>query len=272
MGSRTTHEERRPVAVVTGATSGIGAAFARRLARDGYDLVVTGRRETVLDGLATSIRADHGVAVTVFAAELTDADQVQRLAAYIESHPEVEFLVNNAGFGAEHGLLDGPYEDHEAMLDVHVRVPMRLCSAALPAMVSGGRGAVINVSSLASFFPLPDAATYAATKAALRVLSEGLFMTVGRQGVRVQALCPGFVYTDFHRRIGIADEQRQNRGLLRWMHAEKVVAISLRALARGKVVCVPGFLNRVVRFAGSLVPRRLYYRLSSRMRRSTQDR
>ncbi len=272
MSEHAVDEERRPVAVITGATSGIGAAFARRLARDGYDLVVIGRRQPVLDALAADIREAHGVGVTVLVAELSEADQVDRLAAYIDAHPEIELLVNNAGFGSEYGLLDGAYEVHEAMLDVHVRVPMRLCRAALPAMVARGRGAVINVSSLASFFPLPDGAVYAATKAALRILSEGLFMTVGRHGVRVQALCPGFVYTDFHRRIGIPDQERKNRGLLRWMHAERVVTVSLRSLDRGKVVCVPGFLNRVVRFAGSLVPRRLYYGLSSRIRHATDRR
>jgi hypothetical protein len=272
MNEGAANQSTRPVALVTGATSGIGAAFARRLARDGYDLVVTGRRQAALDSLAAEVREAHRVDVTVIVAELSDAGQAERLAAYIGAHPEIQLLVNNAGFGTRQGLLDGAYEDHEAMLDVHVRVPMRLCRAALPAMVARGAGAVINVSSLASFFPLPDGAVYAATKAALRILSEGLFMTVGHRGVRVQALCPGFVYTDFHRRIGIADEERKNRGILRWMHADRVVAVSLRSLARGKAVCVPGFLNRVVRFAGALVPRGLYYRLSSKLRHATDRR
>jgi hypothetical protein len=269
MSEETVTAQRRPLAVITGATSGIGAAFAKRLGSDGYDLVVTGRRKAVLRALATEIRDAHGVQVTELVAELTDADDVQRLVAYVESHPEIRVLVNNAGFGSRHGLLEGEYQEHEAMLDVHVGVPMRLCRAALPTMVAAGRGAVINVSSLASFFSLPDGATYAATKAALRILSEGLYMTVATHGVRVQALCPGFVYTDFHRRLGISDEERKSRGILRWMHADQVVSVSLRCLSKGKVVCVPGFLNRVVRYAGSLVPRSLYYRLSSRIRHAT---
>lgn len=236
--------EPRRTALITGATSGIGAAFARRLAADGYDLIVTGRREAKLRAEAERIAEQHEVDVRVVIAELGDPADQDALADVVRDTETLELLVNNAGFGARNPYSAEPFATHERMLNVHVLAPMKLIHAALPRMIDRGRGAIVNVSSTAAFIPYPGNAMYSATKAMLTNLSETLHLELRGTGVRVQALCPGVTRTDFHEKLGMTpDEAYASSGIRRSLTAEQVVDASLAALARDRPVCVPGGYN-----------------------------
>ncbi len=234
--------EPRPLAVVTGPTSGIGRAFAERLAVAGHDLWLVSRDAARLHAVADELGAAHGVGTRVHPADLADEAAVRGLAARLAAEPRIDVLVNNAGYGT-HTRIVGRDPDAEArMLAVHCAAPLRLAQAVLPGMVARRAGAVVNVASVAAFVPNAQYATYNATKAFLQLLSEGMAAEVAASGVRVQALCPGFTRTEFHARIGrrgAAMAERVPRAL--WMTPEAVVDASLRALARGgPVTVVPG--------------------------------
>ena len=250
-------------AVITGATSGIGAAFARCFAAQGHHLLVTGRRRAQIETLADEIAQQHGVGVAVEIAELTDEDDLSRLAARVGNLRQIEVLVNNAGFGlGSQGFQAQDFADHAAMLKVHALATMRLTHVALPAMLARHCGSIINVASVAAFVPIPRHAMYSATKNFVVTFSESLAIELRGTGVRVQALCPGFTRTDFHVRQGI-DPNRyyRTRGPLKAMTPDEVVSASLHGLAHNDVICVPGFRNRLLSVIPHWLPRRLLYRL-----------
>jgi short-subunit dehydrogenase len=253
---------QRGSACITGASSGIGAAFADRFAAQGLDLILVGRRQEKLQAVADTIAARHGVEAQVVIAELAADDELARLCERVGALAQIEVLVNNAGFGAGAARFDeGDFATHEAMLKVHALATMRLTHAALPAMIANGRGSIVNVASLAGFYPFPRHVMYASTKAFVTFFSEALSLELHGTGVRVQALCPGFTRTDFHTRMGLDPAQvYRDRGLLRAMTPEEVVDASLRGLARDEVICVPGFNNRLAALLPRLVPRRLLRR------------
>lgn len=254
--------EGRPLAAITGATSGMGAAFARALAARGHDLLITGRRREAIEAVAADVRARAGVGVEVLIADFADPAQLAAVEERVRSAERLAVLVNNAGYGSLSGFLEKNIESHLAMLRVHVEATIRLCHAGLPRMLESGGGAIVNVASMAAFLPSPLSALYSATKAFLVSFSESLAMDVRGGGVRVQALCPGLTRSDFHERLGL--EQSSSRGLVRWMTAEGVAGASLAALERGTVVCVPGFANRLLIAIARRLPRRLYAALAVR--------
>jgi short-subunit dehydrogenase len=256
----------RPLAVVTGATSGIGAAFARALAARGYDLLLTGRRRQVIEAVASGIREGHGAAVEVVLCDLAVPADLAALEERVRAADGLAMLVNNAGYGSRSPFLEDTAEGQAAMLRVHAEAVLRLCHAAAPRLEMSGGGAIINVASAAAFLSNPSGITYSATKMFVVRLSESLAMALRGRGIRVQALCPGMTRTDFHERIGIQRSLQRPRGPVRWMTAEQVVERSLAALARGRVVCVPGLLNRLLLAAAAMLPRRLYYAAASRVR------
>ncbi len=247
-------------ALVTGASSGIGAAFARRLARHGYHLVISGRRQERLDALAEDLRQRCGVRVRTVNADLSQEEGMKRVAAVTEELAEagmLDLLVNNAGFGTTETFVALPYERHLEMLNVHVTASVRLTRAALPGMLARRRGGVINVASIAGWFPLPGNVTYSATKRYLITFSQALQMELWGSGVFVQALCPGFTFSEFHdaapyRAIGF---RRDALPGVMWQSAEQVVEASLNQLGSEEVVCVPGVHNRVLTLLSSAVPR-----------------
>ncbi len=251
---------RRPMSVVTGATSGIGAAFARTLAARGHDLLITGRRRDVLEGVAAEIRARHGVTVEVLVGDLLDAPHLAELEQRIMASSGLAFLVNSAGFGSGRGFLEDSVENQVSMLRVHDEATVRLCKAAATRIAAGG--AIVNVASMVGFLASPISVVYGASKAFVVSFSESLSMALRERGVRVQALCPGLTRSDFHSRMGVG----RSKGAALWMTPERVVRASLAGLARGSVVCVPGLLNRLVLAASRLLPRRLYYAIASRVR------
>ena len=231
--------------LITGASSGIGAAFARALAAQGHDLVLVARRQELLKGRADELQQEFHVNAQVFLADLSDPADVERVAKKIGESGDLEVLINNAGFGVPGKFVDVPPERNAAMIQVHVLATVRLCRAALPGMIARGRGSIINVSSIAAFMGSVRNATYSATKAYLNVFSEALQDELKGSGVRAQALCPGLTHTEFHDHPGYGDYKTRIPEFL-WMKAEDVVAESLAALERGRVICIPGFKNRLI--------------------------
>ena len=237
--------------MVTGASSGIGAAFARRLARDGFQLILVARRHDLLQQLAQELSGAE-----TLAADLTLEEDLARVEARIASAPELELLVNNAGFGTKGWLWEAPLEGQVRMHQLHVMATLRLTRAALAAMVPRGRGGVINVSSVAAFGQSPGNVSYCATKAWINSFTEGLDLELrgSASPVRVQALCPGFTVTGFHDTMGMS---RDGIPAWLWLRAEDVVDASLRGLERGKLFVVPGAIYKLVVFLEKLAPRRL---------------
>ncbi|MDP9405891.1 MAG: SDR family oxidoreductase, partial [Actinomycetota bacterium] len=227
-----------PVALVTGASSGIGETFARHLARDGSDLVLVARRRSRLETIADELRHEHAVAVEVLDADLTDPDGVERVARRLrDATPPVDLLVNNAGFGSH-----GPFADTDAAREadevrLNVIAVQQLAHAALAGMRARRRGAILNVSSMAGFQPQPYAATYGATKAFVTSFSEALHAELAGSGVTVTALCPGFTRSDFAENAGVSESVVPAP---LWLSADTVVDAGLRGLRRGRAVVVPG--------------------------------
>lgn len=253
----------RELALVTGASAGIGREYCRQLAVRGADLILVARDGERLRTLAAELAAEHGVAVEVLVADLATDAGVEAVAARIASAPDLTLLVNNAGFGTTGVLARADPAQQEQMIRLHVLAPMRLTRAALPGLLALGRGAVVNVSSVAGFIFGPGSVNYCATKAYLNTFSEGLAVELAGTGVQAQALCPGFTRSEFHQRMGSDDGRTRPASM--WLTAEAVVRASLAQLdRRGAVLCIPGFRYRLIVAATRLLPRRLIGWLAAR--------
>ncbi len=243
---------RWPVALVTGASSGIGRAIAVRLAADGSHLVLVARRRDLLEELAQELRTSCRVPVDVVVTDLTDPAQLGALEDRLRNGaPPVDLLVNNAGLGAHGHFAEIPLDRQDRQVRLNVLAPVRLTHAALQGMLARGRGGVLNVSSIAGAQPLPNVATYSATKAYLSTFSHSLHEEVRRSGVAVTVLLPGFTRTEFHDAAGIPESVVPGPA---WMSADVVAAAGLRAVARGRAQCVPGLGYRVLAGISRLTP------------------
>lgn len=247
----------RPCALVTGATSGIGAAFASRLAQKGFDLILHGRRQKELMDRAKNLERIYSTSVEIIIAELSRPDEIRKVEERINSLDRLDMLVNNAGYWEPGVFWEHSPDSLEAMIMVHNVAPVRFIRAALPRMLERDKGDIINVSSLGAYLNMVTLENYGATKAYLISFTESLHVALMGTGIRVQALAPGFTVTEFHSRLG-ADFTKEQRT---WMQPEKVVDESLRALGKGLVVCIPGFKRRFIAKLASKLPRPVYYRI-----------
>ena len=259
------------LALITGASSGIGAAFAAALAARGYDLVLVARRRDALERQARSLRQERGILAEVCTADLTSDQDLARVEQRIAAASDLELLVNNAGFGTRGKFFHADIRGQDQMHRLHVLATMRLTHAALAGMVERRRGGVINVSSVAAFWQSPGSVSYCATKGWINSFTEGLAMELAGAGspVKVQALCPGYTRSAFHESAGMRME-----GIPKslWMTAEQVVAESLRGLDRGRTFVVPGWPYKGFVFLMKHVPRVVLRSVAVRqMRRLGRD-
>ena len=243
-------------ALITGATSGIGLAFARTLARRGHDLVLVARDRERLDVVAAELRG-HRVEVEVLAADLADRSQMAMVEERLRAKP-VEILVNNAGFGVPQRFSTGDLDAEQQMLDVLVTAVMRLTHAALPGMVARGSGAVLNVSSVAGWI---TGGTYSAAKAWVTVFSESLSIELAGTGVHVTAVCPGYTHTEFHQR---ASMEMDSVPEWMWLDTQDVVDRALVDVRKGRPVSVAGTQYKALSLAAQYLPRPLVRAIGSR--------
>ncbi|RJP66271.1 MAG: SDR family oxidoreductase [Candidatus Abyssobacteria bacterium SURF_17] len=233
-------------ALITGASSGIGAAYARALAAQGKNLILVARRKERLAILAEELHRNHAVVAEVLVADLTKSADIERVEKRIREIEFLDMLINNAGFGTFGNFSEIDIAGQMDMIHVHIVASVRLCWAALPGMIARGNGVIINVSSMGAFIPMQGNVTYGATKAFLITFSEALQRELMGTGVRIQALCPGFTRTEFH---DTSEYEKLDRSLIprfMWTSADDIVAASLRSLKTGKVTYIPGLRNRLL--------------------------
>ncbi|GAC1547915.1 MAG: SDR family NAD(P)-dependent oxidoreductase [Candidatus Velthaea sp.] len=241
----------RPLALITGASMGIGEAFADALGARGYDLVLVARSGAELERVAARVRSAHGVRAEGLIADLEDPAARVRLGNDVEArYGAVELLVNNAGYGA-HGVFEALGERNLGQVRLNVEALIALTNRFAPAMLERGRGGIINVGSTASFQPVPYMAVYGATKAFVLSFSEALTEEFRGRGVHVLALCPGVTKTNFFRTAGGGDQAGRARS------AAQVVATALRAYDRRASYVIDGLSNRILAFSPRLFPRGL---------------
>ena len=247
----------RSTALVTGASSGIGAEIARGLARRGHGVTLAARREDRLLDLAEEIVAEHGVRTETISVDVSDAEQRRHLNEQIaERGLTVEILINNAGFGSGGRFTRLDAEGEASMIATNVEAVVALTGHFLPGMVERGRGAVLNVASLIAFQPMPFQATYGASKAAVLSFTEGIHEELRGTGVTITAVCPGPVRTEFGEQGGFGGADEKIPGFA-WLEPDKVAEDAIKGLESGERVVVPGALNQVAAYAGHYTPRAL---------------
>jgi hypothetical protein len=253
--------QKRPVALVTGASTGIGAAFARELTARRHDLVVVARDRRRLDQLAEETTA-HGVDVECMVADLSDSEQLRTVEKRVSDPARpMEIVINNAGHGSTGRFHQLSLDEELRQIQLNVVALVRLTHAALSTMVPRRGGGIINVSSLEGFMPAPNNATYCATKAYVTSFTEAVHEEVASKGVRVTCVCPGLTRTEFQERAAVNVSGMP--GFL-WMDADAVAKAGLNSLARNQAVCVPGLHNRATAEFLQLVPRAIVRRLAGR--------
>ncbi len=239
----------RKAAVITGATSGIGAAFAKKFASQNYNLIITGRREEKIKAFAHKLMEKYNVTVEVIIVELSDHNALNMLVKKIQDMKNLDILVNNAGFTKRSKFSEENISAHEDIITTHCIATMKLTYAALPNMIANRKGAIINVSSIMGFFPFYMQPMYTATKAFVGIFTESLNLELKGTGVKAQALCPGLTYSDLHEKLGLDVEKLAQKKVWLWrppMKPEAVVKKSLKCLEKNKVLCIPGVTNKLI--------------------------
>jgi len=228
-------------ALITGASTGIGAVYADRLARRGYDLILIARNATLLNELATTLSASTGRTVEALPADLTNKTDLRRIEHRLKTDPTITLLVNNAGFGGVSTLLDANVDDMENMIDLNITALLRLTSAVLPGLIERKAGAIINIGSIAALNPELLNGVYSGTKAFVLNLTQSLHKEVGDKGVQLQAVLPGATASEFWDRAGIGGHQNLPHEIV--MSSENMVDASLIAFDRGELVTIPALPN-----------------------------
>ena len=251
-----------PLALITGASAGLGAEFARQLAAQGYDLVLTARSAARLDEAAAALHSDHGVQVEVLAADLLEPSGLAVVEARVgASTGPIDLLVNNAGFGLQKSFADNTIDDEVALAEMLIVVPLRLTHAALGQMLPRKSGTVINVASVAGYTPRE---TYGAAKTWMLNFSRWANTFYRKRGVTVMAIAPGFTRTEFHSRMGVTGVDTVPKFL--WLKAETVVRVGLRDAARGTAISIPTARYKLAVALASVLPTSLVVRMAARGR------
>ncbi len=255
----------KKVAFITGASCGIGAAFARYFAKEGYDLILTSLKDDESNTYAENISEEFDINVEIITADFSNEDDIVKVETVIRNNSRIESLVNNAGFVFWKPFMQKNTGELEKMIKVHINAPVRFIYAALPHMMMKKRGIIINLSSLSSFLPIPLDSMYSATKLFQNSFMESLHISVRDKGIKVQVLCPGFVRSHFHERAGVNLTDLKYKSMIRWMQPDEIVKMSVKNLKkRNKVIVIPGFWNKVIKVIATGMPRSLYYSFAAR--------
>ena len=249
-------------ALITGATAGIGAAYAKLLAKEGFDLVLVARDLPRLKGVAKELSNLHKIKAETIKADLTKPAQLAKIEKRLANNSKpIEVLINNAGFGLKDSFLVSNLAKEQELLDVLVTAPMRLSHAVLPGMIKRNSGSIVNISSVASFIA---GGTYSAAKSYLTVFSEYLHTELRDTNIKVSALCPGFTRTEFHARGKMKMSGLPN---YMWTAVDQVVAKSWRYVKAGKVICIPGWQYMLLSSIARIAPRPVVRKLGIKIRR-----
>lgn len=252
-------------ALITGASAGIGAAFARHLASEGYSLLLVARRAERLQELATELSSQHGVRCDVFAADLNDPAAPAAIIEFARQQDiAIDVLINNAGLSGKTAFAQTPWPALAAEIQLMVTAVTQLCHRVLPGMQERGWGRIINLSSLAAFSPPGASLLYTGIKSYVLGISQSLDMELKPQGIHVTALCPGFTRSEFHDTMGTRDQADKLPGLL-WQEADAVVREGWDAVMKGRPVCVPGTVNKLIASSVRPLPVALQYHLGNRL-------
>jgi uncharacterized protein len=250
------------IALVTGATAGIGAQYARLLAREGFDLILVARDKKRLSATAKMLNKEFGIKVDLLPADLTQPLQLEKVRKRLSDVKKpVDVLINNAGFGINKSFLQSEIKAEQELLDVLVTAPMRLTHAVLPVMLQRNSGVIVNVSSVASWIA---GGTYSAAKSYLTVLTESLHTELRSTKVKISALCPGFTRTEFHQRGRMKMKGLPN---FMWLSAEQVVEKSWRDANAGKVISIPGWQYLILSSISRFGPRPMVRRIGMNVRK-----
>jgi uncharacterized protein len=240
-------------AAITGASSGIGKAFAEQLAEQGFNLILIARREKKLHNLKMTFESAYNIQVEVVTADLSKNAEIEKVSNCLKKVEYLDVLINNAGFGAVGKFEKMNLKSHLDMMQVHLAATVQLTYSVLKGMVKRNRGVIINTSSLSAFTRLPYNGLYAPTKAFLAVFSETIGIELAKSEVKIQALCAGFTRTEFHDSNELKSTKKMIPKIM-WMDSKTVVEKSLRAVYKNKTVYFPGFLNWAM---ARLVPKRM---------------
>ncbi|PKN70364.1 MAG: NAD(P)-dependent oxidoreductase [Deltaproteobacteria bacterium HGW-Deltaproteobacteria-12] len=236
-------------ALITGASSGIGASYAKLLAEKGFDLILLARRKERLQSLADKLQTDYSIRCEIISADLANCEEINKVVNYIHQVDNLDILINNAGFATVGYFADVPLEKSMRMFHVHMTASLQLSHAALQGMLKRKRGAIINVSSMGAFLLTPGNVLYDATKSYLVTFSENLALEVKDKGIRIQALCPGFTRTEFHE---VGDFKNFDRSVIPnslWMMPDEVASLSLKVMEiNKKIVFIPGWKKRLLKW------------------------
>lgn len=255
---------RKKLAIITGATSGIGAAYAELLASKNYNLIITGRRAKIINKLAKNLISKYKIEIKVIIIELSNDSELNKFTRYIKKIKNIDILINNAGFGSRKSFFEDSYLNQEKMINVHITATTKIVYAVTPKMIKQNMGIIINVSSIAAFLSGPESTIYCATKAFLNTFSKSIYIALKKYNIKVQALCPGFTRTDFHDKLKIDNKKLKNHSIIRWMTAKKVALLSYKNIKKNKVVYIPGFSNKLLHFLIILIPDYLYFKLAEK--------
>ena len=245
----------KKLAFITGATSGLGKAFAKQLAEQGYNLILQGRRKHILETFANELIKQYGIEIKVIIAELSNKTQMLIIEKYLQDLDHLDILINNAGYWIPGNFWEQPPEEIQTMIMVHDIAPARFIRAVLPSMIKKNKGSIINVCSISAYFARPSVENYCATKAYLLALTESLHTTFASTNIAFQALMPRLMLTELHTRRGIDSTTFKQK----YMMPDDVAKYSLRDLEKKKVLCIPNLFDRITIKILQIIPRKYYY-------------
>ncbi|MCL2321960.1 MAG: SDR family NAD(P)-dependent oxidoreductase [Oscillospiraceae bacterium] len=251
--------------LITGATSGIGKAFAYEYGKKGCPLIITGQREKLLNANAEDLRKKYGIEVKVIISDLSLDENIHDLEKLIEE-TNIETLINNAGMAHIGYFQDVDYSFFQNMINLHIICLTRLTKAVLPQMIERNSGTIINVASTAAFSATPKHNVYAGSKAYIMQFTECLHLDLMNTKIKIQVVCPNYTRTDIQDKIGISKKRQQGDIFIRYETPEQVVKHSMDALKKDKVICICGdFISKYYTFTSHFIPRKYYYKFVSKM-------